>query len=115
MHASNHQGSELGLPIEPFRVLLYRYFFFEWLFRDVSRGTFMERESALRFNRQRCHYLPVYLRRWIVVVVSSCAIGASFEKALLLNYAASVFYCVSCASIVVATMIVRVWLGLKYE
>jgi hypothetical protein len=75
----------------------------------------LERESALRFNRQRRHFLPVYLRRWIAVVVCSCALGASFEKALSLDYAASVFYCLTCISLVVATIIVRLWLGLKYE
>ncbi len=69
----------------------------------------------MRFNRQMRHYLLVYLRRWIAVVVYSCTVGASFEKALSLNYAASGFYFLTCASLVVATMIVRLWLGLKYE
>ena len=62
-----------------------------------------------------CHYLAVYLRRWIAVVVCSCALGASFEKAISLTYAASVFYCLTSFSLVVTTMIVRLWLGLKYE
>jgi hypothetical protein len=115
MYASDQKRPERGIPVESFRVLLYRYFFFEWLFRDASRGTMMERESALRFNRQMRHYLPIYLRRWLVVVIFSCAVGASFEKALLLDSAASVFYCVSCASSVVATIIMRVWLGLMFE
>jgi hypothetical protein len=115
MRAGNHPGSERSLAAEPFRGLLYRYFFFDWLFRDASRGSLLERASALRFNRQRSHYLPVYLRRWIGVVVCSCAVGASFEKALSMDYAASAFYCLTCISIVVATMIVRLWLGLKYE
>jgi len=61
------------------------------------------------------HYLPVYLRRWIAVVVGSCALGASFEKALSLNYAASAFFCLTCISLVVAVIIVRLWLGLKYQ
>jgi hypothetical protein len=32
-----------------------------------------------------------------------------------MDYAASAFYCLTCISIVVATMIARLWLGLKYE
>jgi hypothetical protein len=96
-------------------VLLYRYFFFEWLFRDVSRGSFLERAAALRFNRQMRRCLPIYLRRWIVLVVSSYALGALFENALSLSHAATVFYCVSCASFAMSMLIVRLWLGLRYE
>jgi hypothetical protein len=114
MHSGDHQDAERSLAVVPLRVLLYRYFFFDWLFRDVSRGTPLERESALRFNRQIRHYLLVYLRRWAVLVVCSCALGASFEKALSLNYAASVFYCLSSVSLVAAAVIARLWVGLKY-
>ncbi len=115
MHAGEHQRSERSLPVQPFRELLYRYFFFDWLFRDTSHGTLLERESALRFNRQMRHYLLVYLRRWIMLVICSCALGASFEKALSLNYMASALYCLTSVSLVAATIIVRLWLGLKYE
>ena len=115
MRLHDHQGSERSLPGPPLRVLLYRYFFFDWLFRDASRGSLIERESALRFNRQIRHYLLVYLRRWMAVVVFSCAAGASFEKGLSLDYAATVFYCLSTFSLIAATMIARLWVGLKYD
>jgi len=69
----------------------------------------------LRFNRQISHYLLVYLRRWMALVVFSCAVGASFEKALSLDYAATVFYCLSTVSLVASTVIARLWVGLKYE
>ena len=113
MTTADQPGSEL--PAEPFRRLLYRYFFFDWLFRDASRGSMLERESALRFNRQRRHYLLIYLRRWIGLVICSCVVGASLEKALSLNYTASVFYCLSTLSLVAAAMIARLWVGLTYE
>lgn len=115
MHSRDHQGLERSLPGPSLRVLLYRYFFFDWLFRDVSRGTAQERESALRFNRQIRHYLLVYLRRWMALVVFSCAVGASFEKALSLDYAATVFYCLTTVSLVASTLIARLWVGLTYE
>jgi hypothetical protein len=115
MNAGDQHGSERSRPVESFRLLLYRYFFFDWLFRDASRGTVLEKENAVRINRQRRHYLLVYLRRWIVLVVGTCALGASFEKALSANYTATVFYCLSSASLVAAMMIARLWIGLKYE
>jgi hypothetical protein len=38
-----------------FRTLLYRYFFFSWLFRDVTQGNLLERTAAWRHNqRARC-------------------------------------------------------------
>lgn len=101
--------------IEPFRRLLYRYFFFDWLYRDASRGTPLERENARRFNRQRRNYLLIYLRRWIGVVIGSCLVGVSFEKGLALDYTASVFYCVSSLSLVTSALIARLWVGLIYE
>ena len=88
MRVAGEGQAEGGTPL---RVLLYRYFFFDWLFRDASRGTTMERASALRFNRQMSHHLLTYLRRWVGVVVGSCALGAGFEKALLLTYTRSVW------------------------
>ena len=115
MPAGDLQESECNLAVQPFRKLLYRYFFFDWLFRDASKGSWLERESALRANRQRRGYLLVYLRRWVVLVLASIALGASFEKALSLNYTATVFYCLSSVSLVRAMMIARLWVGLKYE
>src|SRR5689334_9819571 len=55
---------------EPLHSLLYRYFFFDWLFRDVSRGNLLERAAAWRANREMRRYLPVYLRRWLVIFVA---------------------------------------------
>ena len=48
-----------------FRTLLYRYFFFDWLFKDVSRGDLMARSAAWRFNQSRAHWLLTYMRRWL--------------------------------------------------
>lgn len=40
-----------------FRTLLYRYFFFGWLFKDASRGNLFERSAAWRFNQAHAHWL----------------------------------------------------------
>ena len=40
-----------------FRTLLYRYFFFGWLFRDVTRGNLFERAAAWRHNQAQAHWL----------------------------------------------------------
>ena len=53
----------------PFSTLLYRYFFYGWLFCDVGRGTVWERAAAWRHNREQARWLPTYIRRWLVIGV----------------------------------------------
>jgi hypothetical protein len=52
----------------PFRTLLYRYFFYGWLFRDAMRGNSWERSAAWRHNREQARWLPTYLKRWAVLM-----------------------------------------------
>ena len=115
MHLKRRRSSEPSLASEPLSLLLYRYFFFEWLFRDVSHGSPLERAAAWRFNRQMRRYLPTYLRRWIIVLVLSYVLGAWFDRVLLLDYAGTFFYCVSSLSVAMSVLIMRAWLGLRFE
>ncbi|MDP8986233.1 MAG: hypothetical protein M3N97_14590 [Pseudomonadota bacterium] len=44
-----------------------RFTTFFWPFadyRDVNRGSFLERSAALRYNRELAQGLPAYLNRW---------------------------------------------------
>jgi len=51
----------------PFRVLLYRYLFFGWLFKDMLRQkTVFERAAAWRHNREQSRWLPLYMLRYVV-------------------------------------------------
>ena len=99
---------------EALHLLLYRYFFFDWLFRDASCGSLLERAAAWRFNREMRHYLPVYLLRWVTVVVLSYSLGQMFETWLTFAHAAAFCYVVTSLSVAMAVLIVRSWLGLKY-
>lgn len=60
---------------------VYRYFFFGWLFRDAGRGSSLERAVALRHNRGQAKWLPVYMRRWVVVGMLVLALEALSELA----------------------------------
>lgn len=99
----------------PLRTLLYRYFFFSgWLFRDASSGTFMERAAALQFNRERCGYLPIYLRRWMVMLVVSYGLGTLLEATFAPGVAAALCYGLTTVSMAVSASIARCWLLLRY-
>ena len=100
---------------EPLRSLLYRYFFFDWLFSDVSRGSLLERVAAWRSNREMRRYLPVYLRRWLVIFVGGYGMGVIFEKGFELIYAAACCYSSSCISASVIFIIVFSWFVLSRD
>ena len=62
-----------------FRTLLYRYFFFDWLFKDASRGDLVARTAAWRFNQSHAHWLLTYMRRWLWCGVLLAGLGGVAE------------------------------------
>jgi hypothetical protein len=64
-----------------FALLLYRYFFYGWLFRDAARGNLWERSQAWRHNRDQSRWLPTYMWRWLVMgmVMLTLALFVEFE------------------------------------
>ncbi|HEX4843742.1 MAG TPA: hypothetical protein VFV57_08715 [Limnobacter sp.] len=73
--------------------VLFRYFFFQWMFRDVNVREVYQRSAALRHNRAQRHHLKVYLWRWLVVMLLMYGLGAIFEH--LGIYACVFFYTVA--------------------
>jgi len=96
-----------------FRTLLYRYFFFGWLFKDVSRGNVLERAAALRHNRAHAHWLLTYMRRWLWCGLMFYGLGGLFEWVLHAPALSAFFYIPSALSVPVNAVIGAIWLGLK--
>jgi predicted metal-binding membrane protein len=96
-----------------FSQLLYRYFFFGWLFKDVSRGNQFERMAAWRHNQERAHWLPTYMRRWLVFGLLFYGLGAFVETVLASPMASSFLYVPSALSMPVNAVIIAAWAGLK--
>ena len=96
-----------------FRTLLYRYFFFGWLFRDVTRGNLFERSAAWRHNRDQAQWLPTYMRRWFVVGALLYAAGSFVELVIGAPLASALLYVPSALSVPVNAVIVVAWAGLK--
>ena len=96
-----------------FGTLLYRYFFFGWLFKDASRGSLLERAAAWRHNKERAHWLLTYMRRWLWFGLLFYGLGGAVE--LLLNETAlsAFFYVPSALSVSVNAVIGAAWLGFK--
>lgn len=96
-----------------FGTLLYRYFFFGWLFRDVTRGTLFERAAAWRYNREQARWLPTYLVRWVGWGLSFYLLGSLLEIVLDAPTLSMLFYVPSALAVPVNAVIVATWLGLK--
>lgn len=62
----------------PLSLVLFRYLWPFWLFKDASRGDRMTRAAAYRHNRSMRIYLPGYLMKWMFSCVATFAITAGF-------------------------------------
>jgi hypothetical protein len=97
----------------PLSSLLYRYWFWEWLFVDMSRARGLcERAAAWRHNVAQRRHLPVYMRRWLVVLAANVGAGALFEKALAWMVSAAAFYASGCIAVCVLFVTFVGWLFL---
>ena len=96
-----------------FRTLLYRYFFFGWLYKDVRIGDVFERAAALRYNREHAHWLLTYLHRWTWFGVALFWLGVVVEQMLEAPGLSMMFYVPGALSVSMNAVIAAAWLGLK--
>lgn len=103
-------------PLEaPFGQTLYRFLFFDWLFRDVSRARDLyERHAAREHNRRMSRYLPVYMRRWSVLAGFDFALGFLFERVLSATMLSALFFTSSCVTVTGIVVMTVTWLFLTY-
>jgi hypothetical protein len=93
--------------------LLYRYFFFSWLFRDVDRGDWLERSAAWRYNQAHSHWLLIYLKRWVVLALFVFAVASLSSLVFAGHWICIPFYVMFSVAIPVSSVIVVAWLGLR--
>jgi hypothetical protein len=96
-----------------FRTLLYRYFFFAWLFKDASSGNRLERAAAWRHNRQQARWLPTYMRRWLWCGLVLFSLGSFVELMLNAPGISAVFYVPGALAVPVNAVLAAAWVGLK--
>jgi hypothetical protein len=96
-----------------FRTLLYRYFFFGWLFRDVCSGSRLERAAAWRHNQSQARWLPTYMRRWFWCGAVLYGLGGLVEWGLGAPVLSACFYVPGVLSVPVNGVIATAWLALK--
>lgn len=116
-HAADHCANVTAHPFVrevhvAFRTLLYRYFFFGWLFRDVNRGNLFERAAAWRHNQTQARWLPTYMLRWFVLGVLLYLGGLGVEHTVS-TALSSVLYMPWVLSVSFNATTLVAWAGLK--
>jgi hypothetical protein len=104
---------ERDVPPLAFRTLLYRYFFFGWLFRHADRGNPLERAAAFRHNQQQARWLPTYMRRWVGAGLLLGLFGAAIEQGFGSAAASALFYVPGALSVPVIAVTLAAWVGLR--
>jgi len=117
-HQDNGTGTKENpdLPDIPFRTLLYRFMFFEWMFADISAArNLFERHAFVQHNRRMCRYLPVYLRRWSVLTACGFVFGLLAERAPQASLVSAWFFTWSCVSLTAMVIISVAWIFLSHS
>lgn len=108
-----HDNQSIAISEMPFRTLLYRFMFFDWLFRDTSAAhDLYERHAAWQHNRRMCMYMPTYLRRWSFLTAFDFGLGYLFERALQASLVSAWFFTWSCVTLTGMVVISVAWLFL---
>lgn len=109
----NFDFSVSGTPHEPLTQLLYRYWFWGWLFRDVNQGDLLRRAAAWQHNLRQRSYLPVYMRRWLAGLVSTGSSAFMLELVVAWPLPAAILYVSATGCIVVEVIAAVAWLFLR--
>lgn len=96
-----------------FRTLLYRYFFFGWLFHDVATPDIYARAAAWAHNKHQARWLPTYLLRWVVIGGIMYGLGAACEMLLKAPVLSTFFFVPAAISISINTVIGALIIGFK--
>jgi hypothetical protein len=96
-----------------FRDTLYRFYFYEWLFKDAARGNMWERSAACRHNQEQAKWLPTYMRRWMFLGVFLFGMAFITEAVLLSPVLSAFFYIPSILTVPYNVVTLVAWLFLN--
>lgn len=94
----------------PFGLVLFRYLWPFWLFKDATRGDSYTRAAAYRHNRMMRMYLPGYIFKWVLGSAIAFSLVAAADSArdgawglftLIAAAAAILFACSLCVLLVI--------------
>jgi hypothetical protein len=116
-HHDPQPAVAIAIPADelPFRTLMYRFIFFDWLFKDMSTARDLyERHAVWQHNQRMSRYLPTYLRRWSFLTAFDFLLGCLFERLLQASLVSAWFFTWSCVTFAGMAVITVAWLMLTH-
>lgn len=93
--------------------LLYRYLWPFPYFRDVSRGTLLERQQNYRYNRRMgIHHLPGFVAKWVFLTLFFFVLGILCEQLLEVVLPAACCYVTGTWTLTIVVQLLVAWLWL---
>ena len=102
-----------GTASEPLWQLLYRYWFWGWLFMDVNQGDLFRRAASWQHNLAQRIHLPVYMRRWFGGILSTGSFALLLEAVIASPLPAALFYIGATVCVVFEVVAAVAWLFLR--
>ena len=97
---------------EPLWSLLYRYWFWGWLFRDVNQGDVLRRAASWRHNVAVRGCLTVYMRRWLTLTAAAALAAQAIELVAATAVVPAIFYTSAIVAIVIFAIAAVAWMFL---
>ncbi len=101
--------SLFGTAREPLWSLLYRYWFWDWLFHDVNLGDPLRRRASWRHNVAMRSCLPTYMGRWLACAASTAMVAQAVEASTRASMVPAIFYTGSVLGSVVFVVALTIW------
>lgn len=101
-----------GTSHEPLWSLVYRYWFWGWLFRDVNDGDLLRRNASWHHNVAMRSCLRTYMWRWLVCTAATAGVAQGVEAATATTVVPAIFYTSSVIAVVVFTLALTIWMFL---
>lgn len=98
---------------EPLWHLLYRHFWPFAYFRDVSRGSLLERQQNYRYNRRMGSCLPGFMLKWAVLTLLFFLLGIACEELLEFMLPAACCFVTSTWTLVIVVQLAVAWVWLR--
>jgi len=98
---------------EAFWHLLYRFLWPFPYFRDVTRGSLLERQQNYRYNRRMGTHLPRFMLKWACLTLFFFALGCLCEELLEIVLPAACCYVTSTWTLTIFIQLTVAWLWLR--
>lgn len=100
-----------GAGSEPLWHLAYRFLWPFQYFRDVTRGSLLERQQNYRYNRSMRVYLPGFMVKWVLLTAICFLTGTALAQFGAIVPAAGCFI-VGCWTFIVVVLLGVDWIWL---